>query len=712
MLKAHALALIPLALLIACSDDEPKPTPADMGRADMSQGAEDMDVTPADDMAPDAQLDAQMDAGRDAPEDAPDTPEDTPDAQEDAPDDMPEPPDQGGDMAASLMLPFEGPLDFPRGANGVEPRTFALPATGDGVMLLKLRWAAGGDIFNVEVNACKADGACQRITGQRATQDAWAPFTYLWEAGEFTSLTLRVSARSSATAVSLDAQLRLLPWQTIGAPLTLDDAITVNAPVAIRGTLPGGSDPRNPSSFTTHWFEWRADALGVATVFQRQGNVLPTLCAENHLQVPWLCLGNSSSVLRAEITRGGAQRLVIKSRRAQDEPYGVVLDFTPNPALTACPAGEQQSGGGQCAPLGTCAPGFQDGGWGYCLAAPACEPSFALDAQGRCRGWIYESSLPASATISSFWASTNEVIRLSDGRSFYTNNLDTSGGLPARSRPLIFDPTTGRWSVSANEEPTPSVYRSCPLSDGKILAVGYGGPLNNTPRPERLYDPVTDSWSALPTMSGVVWSNSVICARMSSGHTLVMSGANARAFDPVTKTWASAPNPSADRRSRALVALPDGTLAASMSSAVNNPTRVLVLRPNATAWQTLPEWPVPGVALDEDAHIVSCGPQALCVWNINASSPAARVGARYDLQSEQWSLLQPHPFSFLTELYAAPEGGYIAATPSGVGHYDPTSDTWRTVAPSPGLCVTYAFDPTNQDMLCAGPLVLRYPGMR
>ena len=105
-----ALVIFPLALLIACSDD-PQPAPADMGRADMSQGAQDMDITPAQDMELDAQLDAQLDA----PEDAPDMPEDAPDAQEDAPDDMPEPPDQGADMPASLTLPFEGPLDFTQG---------------------------------------------------------------------------------------------------------------------------------------------------------------------------------------------------------------------------------------------------------------------------------------------------------------------------------------------------------------------------------------------------------------------------------------------------------------------------------------------------------------------------------------------------------------------------------------------------------------------
>ena len=44
---------------------------------------------------------------------------------------------------------------------------------------------------------------------------------------------------NKSAAAQLDAQLRFLPWQTVAAPLTIDDALTINAPVAIKGTLPG-----------------------------------------------------------------------------------------------------------------------------------------------------------------------------------------------------------------------------------------------------------------------------------------------------------------------------------------------------------------------------------------------------------------------------------------------------------------------------------------
>jgi N-acetylneuraminic acid mutarotase len=164
-----------------------------------------------------------------------------------------------------------------------------------------------------------------------------------------------------------------------------------------------------------------------------------------------------------------------------------------------------------------------------------------------------------------------------------SGNVLVAGGFAPTAEPVspssdytrtaeIYDPATNTWRKAANMttgrfKPTMTV-----LEDGRVLVAGGSGDLDtghgvNAAVPlasAEIYDPATDSWSDVPSMS--VARAMATATLLPSGKVLVAGGyddasgdlSSAELFDPSTDTWSSTGSLADARDSATATALPDG----------------------------------------------------------------------------------------------------------------------------------------------------------
>ena len=694
--------IVAVSTLVACSDsgvtsnvpDMTGPS-SDMATADMS-APEDMPAG-AEDMGS-AQADADMGS-----------------APQDMREDQGGEPDLGPDEDMSAEPPVELPLERMLAFDYDEDRfrhtsaRIEISPQPEGVIVLRVSWdTTTNDAPQrpITVRLCTdPPGDCVGQNPTLKVEGEVEVHTFAWEALPDQNYTLEFDAFASADVETVHADIELshLPWQdTMADPVWAKQAAMITPPAALRGVLPGGSVSTNPGDYTTHWFAWDALAPGASSLRKISGGSFTSvLCDSDSTQAPWECAAESSTT-RLEVSREGAQRFVLKNPYEQESDYKVVFLYEPFADALTCPPGEHPDGAGACIIEGACAAGYHDGGQGDCVPVGECDPGFKLDDQDACFGWFYAGNIPSFAEIETFWSSTNEIIELSDGKFFNTNNLDETDMLPDRSRPLIFDPVAVAWRASQNEEPSPSVYRSCALADGNVLAVGYGGPTNNTPKPERIYNVASDSWSDVTSTSGEVWPNSVMCALLDDGRTLVLGGGGkAKAYDAATQQWSDFPALPSEYRGRYITQLPDGTLVSAVESSLGNPNEVMVFLPNATQWQALANWPAANTPITDYSRFVACGQSAFCLWGSVGST-------KYDVVTGQPVALSSPPFGAPGAFFEDVDGDYLALTTRGVAKYDADADAWTQVTPRPFGCLAMALEPVTGDILCAHNYISRF----
>src|SRR5205814_6970838 len=125
------------------------------------------------------------------------------------------------------------------------------------------------------------------------------------------------------------------------------------------------------------------------------------------------------------------------------------------------------------------------------------------------------------------------------------------------------DYTNGTWSMLAPMNNTRLYYASAVLRDGRVIVGGgeYSNAGSETNHCE-VYDPVADTWTAVPRPAG--WTNmgDAACALLPDGRLLVgyYNGTKTALYDPVAATWSAGPSKGDSASEETWTLLPDATV--------------------------------------------------------------------------------------------------------------------------------------------------------
>ena len=203
-------------------------------------------------------------------------------------------------------------------------------------------------------------------------------------------------------------------------------------------------------------------------------------------------------------------------------------------------------------------------------------------------GYSGGGSTPAYSTaelydpVSNRWSATGS---LAEARSIYgavrlvtgpfAGTTMVCGGLENRTLTAIatceiYDSMTGTWSAAASMGTGRGGFTLTTLADGRVLAAGGQQPGVSLPnlQSSEIYDPVLNTWSALPPMSERRARHTATL--MPSGEVLIVGGSHSssfddatsvvEAFDPATNTWSVAGRLNDARSNHSTILLPDGRL--------------------------------------------------------------------------------------------------------------------------------------------------------
>ena len=179
----------------------------------------------------------------------------------------------------------------------------------------------------------------------------------------------------------------------------------------------------------------------------------------------------------------------------------------------------------------------------------------------------WSSTSPLNAPRDGFAA-----VRLRDGRVLVTGGytgVTATAGVLAYSSARVYDPKTGTWSKPglmhvARYQPSASV-----LADGRVLVAGgvYADENSfDTRASAELFDPKTGKWSVTGAMKTA--RSAAPAVTLQDGRVLVVGGVDsdgkplrsAEAFDPGTGRWSSTGSLATARAGFTLTLLPDGTV--------------------------------------------------------------------------------------------------------------------------------------------------------
>ena len=185
---------------------------------------------------------------------------------------------------------------------------------------------------------------------------------------------------------------------------------------------------------------------------------------------------------------------------------------------------------------------------------------------------------------------------LADGRVLVTGGGIAEQGLASAE---IYDWQTNTWSSAGSFAGVRYFHTATMLYNGKVLLAGGGLFINGSVAAlasASLYDPVANSWTALPNMITSRYQHGAVA--LGNGKLLMISGRNAssntaaaEAFDPTTNTWGAAASMQQPRSAFAQLLLPDGRVMVSggwsPSTADNTVGLVEVYEPRTNTWSSI-----------------------------------------------------------------------------------------------------------------------------
>jgi N-acetylneuraminic acid mutarotase len=123
-----------------------------------------------------------------------------------------------------------------------------------------------------------------------------------------------------------------------------------------------------------------------------------------------------------------------------------------------------------------------------------------------------------------------EGIRLKDGRVLVTGGFTVIFPQTRTNTAEIYDPATGQWTLTGGAMSDPKVDHAIALlEDGRVLVAGGVKTLETPVASADLYDPRTDTWTPVPSMSRARYGISAVTLK--HGRVLVVGGLN---VDPDT----------------------------------------------------------------------------------------------------------------------------------------------------------------------------------
>jgi hypothetical protein len=121
----------------------------------------------------------------------------------------------------------------------------------------------------------------------------------------------------------------------------------------------------------------------------------------------------------------------------------------------------------------------------------------------------------------------------------------------------------GTWSTLADMSFWRRYYASGILRDGRVIVIGgeQSGAGGDTNKGE-IYDPVTDSWSPIPSPPGWPQVGDASCCILPDGRLMIggLVTPQCTIFDPVTNTWSAAASKAVRPNEETWILLPDNTI--------------------------------------------------------------------------------------------------------------------------------------------------------
>ena len=309
---------------------------------------------------------------------------------------------------------------------------------------------------------------------------------------------------------------------------------------------------------------------------------------------------------------------------------------------------------------------------------------------------------------SAIWAATGRMVETRFGESatlLPNGNVLVAGGEFefaghgfARTTAELFDPSTGRWTLTGSMHVARQRHAAVRLADGAVLVVGgyaSGGGAPVKLRSAELYDPSTGAWTETGQLAA--GRGEATATLLPDGRVLVTGGFNssvggsertAEIYDPVKGTWTGAAPMSVARTGHTATLLPDGHVLvvgggccaqpALASAELYDPVRGTWTRTSELV--TARRW--------HSATLLANGQVLVYGGDNNGNDVAVTTAELYDPLTGVWATTgSPSRAGNLFEAQGAcqaarlPNGSVLAAAYGGAAElYDPGSGSWTTVA--------------------------------
>jgi hypothetical protein len=315
----------------------------------------------------------------------------------------------------------------------------------------------------------------------------------------------------------------------------------------------------------------------------------------------------------------------------------------------------------------------------------------------------------ARPTVSAMWTATGDMVEIRFGASatlLPNGDVLVAGGSPrfnrggiTRATAELYDPSTGRWTLTGSMREARQDHSAVLLANGKVLVLGGnasdGGPARLLSSAE-LYDPSTGTW----TDTGRLLSarTNATATLLADGRVLVAGGVSSSAdrpersaevYDPATGTWAKTSAMRVARNGHTATLLPDGHVLVTGGQCCSDPAVASseLYDPISGTWTATGA--LDSARRNHAAVLLSNGKVLVYGGDDgNSASPAITTAELYDPATGMWVATGSpgSPGNTLEGQAVRLSDGRVAAIGLGAHElYAPTSGSWSAIVGGPDI---------------------------